>query len=63
MTLYKLNDPIVYKDRIYMLIQTNQLGFDLYGILIRYSDKTAELRTFNDITIARMTLNNLLKRG
>ena len=45
-----------------MLIQTKKLGLDLYGIMIRYSNKDAELRTFNDITIARMALNNLLKR-
>lgn len=62
MSTYKLNVPIVYKGNIYMLIQTKKLGLDLYGIMIRYSNKDAELRTFNDITIARMALNNLLKR-
>ena len=61
MPTYKLNEPIAHKGKIYMLVQTEKLGFDLYGIIIQYDNKNAELRTFNDITIARMTLNNLLK--
>jgi hypothetical protein len=62
MPTYKLNEPIVHKGNVYMLVQTKRLGLDLYGIMIRYDGKNAELRTFNDITIARMTLNNLLNR-
>ncbi len=61
MPTYKLNEPIAHKGNIYILIQTEKLGFDLYGIIIRYDDRNAELRTFNDITIARLTLNRLLK--
>ncbi len=60
----ELNDDIVYGKNIYRLVSLRKLGIDLYGILIKTEKGGSELRTFNDLTIAKLALFNIInKRG